>query len=107
MKNELLTLNKVLSHPKNFRWNFALYMKDSDAWHEDAICAVLDPEDSEEPGDIPPELAKEHGLRYVLDMQSVQSIVSNAAQQVANPPMQTLVEAFNHYVEFDAFKDLT
>ena len=106
MNDRLLTLKQILSNPETFSWDFALYMNGSPNWSEDAVCAVLDPDDSEDPGKIPPMFAKEHGLRYILDMASVQDIVSNAGQQIVNPSMQTLVKAFNYYVEFDAFEEL-
>ena len=107
MANELITIAEVLRTARHLSEEHALYVVGKGPWSESDPCAVLDPEDSDEPGVIPPALAVKHGLRYLLNFDSVQDIVSNAEQQIRNPSMELLLEAFNYYVEYDAFIDFT
>ena len=105
--DEIKTIGEILRTARHLPWENALYVVGNGPWAESDPCAVLDPEDSEEPGEIPPAFAAKHGLRYILNFASVQDIVSNAEQQIRNPSMELLLLAFNYYVEFDAFIDFT
>ncbi|NBD13826.1 DUF7716 domain-containing protein [Corallococcus silvisoli] len=52
-----------------------------------------------------PDLARKHGLRYVLSVADVLGIVSNARRQRADVSATELVEAVNFYLKHDAFID--
>jgi hypothetical protein len=74
------------------------------SWTSDSRCAILNPEDSKDPGVIDPEFAINNSLKYALRIDDVKSIVRNLKQQIKNPSKSDYIDAINYYMEFDAFK---
>jgi hypothetical protein len=54
-----------------------------------------------------PELAKKEGLQVVLLGAHVQDIICNARMQKRDVSLDEIFTAFLHYVDHDAFKDLS
>src|SRR6476469_1487810 len=52
-----------------------------------------------------PDIVKRNGWAEVLDAASIEDIVLNAKVQIAEPSEEDLFEAFNFYVDNDAFMD--
>ncbi len=103
----LIPLIEVLKNIDVFHFAHVIYLKGNGPWGSSDPCAVADPDESEDPGDIPPKLAKDNGLRYILEVQDVKSIRDNAIQQVGGVSDKQLLDAFHFYVENDAYLELT
>jgi len=98
----ILNLGEVLSKIRSFRWDYALFIGGDFPFNYDSACAVLDPNDSDDP-DTDPDYAIQHGLRYALSAQDARGVVENAMAQKKDTDIKDLVKAFNHYYENDAF----
>ena len=82
----------------------ALYLDcKHDIYVEGSRCAILDPEESSDPGVIDPDFAVNNSLRFGLFVNDVKGIVRNANQQIKNPTISDLIDALNYYLKFDAF----
>ena len=104
-------LAEVLTSTQDFPFDSVLFLDKSRDWLSNAKCAVIrididdiDPEDEEAADN--PEFAKQHDLTYALNMADVQDIVSNAKQQDPEVDEETLVKAFLHYHDKDAYMNL-
>lgn len=97
------TLGQVLHGPEEHPWNHALYAAPEAAFNETLPVLIWDVDDiAEDDTDLPAEaLALDYD--YVLDMQTVQSIVANARQQRPEAGTEDLLDAFDYYYENDAF----
>lgn len=63
---------------------------------------IWDMDDVKSDSDIPAE-ARALGFDYVLSMQTVQSIISNALQQRPGASLEQLLDALDFYYRNDAF----
>ena len=98
------TLAEILILIDDFPWNRAVYVTGEYPWEANSVAAVLDPteiEDLEE--EEKPEIIRQYDLRYVLNINIVQSVVHVARKQVPEPDMGFLIESFNYYCKNDAF----
>ena len=102
MKSRLQKLSKVLIMMDELPWKHALYLAGSFPWTENTLCAVLDPNETDDPDEVP-DFAKQNELKYALSVHEVQGIVANAKQQLGKVAMPRLIEAFNFYYKNDAF----
>ncbi|WP_409309263.1 hypothetical protein [Pectobacterium sp. B1J-3] len=98
-------LRETLRDVANIDWQLALYLpKDISVWDLDSLVMIEDPDDidSDDP-DEDPEIVKNAGYRYVMSIQSVQSVVNNVKQQRETTLEEDLFNAFMFYFEHDAF----
>lgn len=95
----------VIKNIEEFPWNKALFLAGQYPWNEDTPCAILDPDDSDDP-DEDPEPARQQGLKYTLSVQDVQGVVENAKEQDPNVSLRRLLDAFNFYYRNDAYIEL-
>src|SRR5687768_8991660 len=98
------SLAEVLSSIQSQPWSHAVYVDTQRPWRKETQCAVLDPNDIEDPdSDDDPEFAMKHGLKYALTVGTAQDIVDNTRQQKAQATLADLIKAFNYYYDHDAF----
>lgn len=97
------TLGRVLQRPEEHPWNHALYAT-PDATFDDTLPVLIwDVDDiAEDDSDLPAE-ALALGYDYVLDLQTLQSIVANARQQRPEATAEDLLGALVFYYDNDAF----
>lgn len=105
MTRNIQTLGEVLNSIGNFQWNHVLYLAGAYPWTSDTIAIVLDASEIEDVEQ--PKLVEQYELWYALDIQTIQSIVEGARQQVPEPSVQFLIDSFNYYWKYDAFLRLT
>ncbi|KUI96673.1 MULTISPECIES: DUF7716 domain-containing protein [Vibrio] len=98
-------LRDVLSNSENIDWRLALYLpKDVSSWSLDTLVIIEDPDDVDsDDEDEDPIAVKDAGYRYVLGIQTIQSIVNNLKMQKNNIRDGDLFKAFIYYFENDAF----
>jgi hypothetical protein len=103
----ITTLGDVLRDAEELDWRHALYLSLSEVRNEATPCAVIPPDESDNPDDLRPDdlppFAKEHGLRYALGIAAVQDIIANARLQKPNADVGDLLTAFLFYFDHDAF----
>ncbi|TCW76833.1 hypothetical protein C5O80_35215 [Burkholderia sp. SRS-46] len=94
-----VSLKHILETPGDFSgW---LYLPPT-PWTLDTEGAfALDTKDEDEP--ITPDIAKQPGWRITLASSTIEDIVINAHDQVDDPSLSQLLDAFVFYVENDAF----
>ncbi|KWB42429.1 hypothetical protein WL37_20170 [Burkholderia ubonensis] len=94
-----VSLKRILEQPGDFSgW---LYLPPT-PWTLDTVGAFApDTTDSDE--DTVPDIAKQPGWRITLDSATIEDIVINAHEQVDDPGILQLFDAFVYYVENDAF----
>lgn len=97
-----LTLGIVLLDPEAYPFGSALYGPAETAFGLDLPVLVHDVDDVEEGADDPA-VVEAAGYRYLLDLQTVASIVANARQQRPGATREGLLAAFQHYLRTDAF----
>ena len=98
----ILTLQDVLADPAAYAWGSALYGPRDNAWAADTVVIVHDVDDVDEDTDLTTQVSAA-GFDYVLDLQTVGSIVANARQQRPGATRRELLSAFQYYVRTDAF----
>lgn len=99
--NRLVTIRQVLQNPEQHSgW---LYLPET-TWSLDTQGAFgEDDKDADPDADPRPEIARTNDWQEVLDVASIEDIVSNAAAQIDNPTIEQLFDAFLYYFENDAF----
>ena len=108
MENTIETLGAVLARIDQIESDgCALYLNFDAERGENTPCAILHPEDSPDPGVIDPQIAQKNSLRYALFIDALKDIIDNARQQKKDAGLTELLDAFNYYVEFDAFIDFS
>ena len=50
-----------------------------------------------------PEIVRKNNWKVTLDSEGIEDIISNAEDQLANPTIENLFEAFLFYIDNDAF----
>lgn len=101
---QIWKLSEVLDQAESFKCGNALYMNVPEGdWNLDLPCAVLDPEDSPDPGTIHPALAQDNSMRYVLFIENVQDVIHNARAQEPEADLEDLIQCLQFYWENDAF----
>ncbi|RKT55562.1 DUF7716 domain-containing protein [Saccharothrix australiensis] len=65
-------------------------------------CLVVDATELGEDEDVPPE-AGERGWHTVLGKDEVQGVLGNLRRQTADPDLDLIVRAVEHYVDHDAY----
>jgi hypothetical protein len=99
---QLMTLNELLSHVDKLNWTYVLYLPTNETWTEKTVCAILESEEDEISNEAKNYISH-HNLRYILDIQTIQSIVSNAKLQKHDASIQDFFQAFLYYHKNDAF----
>jgi hypothetical protein len=102
----LLTLGDVLRSVDVLSWDHAVYLPTSEEWNERSLAVVLDPDDAGD-DEEEPAAARAHGLKYALDVATLQDIVANAREQQQDIDVPGLLRAVVYYYENDAFIALT
>jgi hypothetical protein len=87
----LLTLGDVLRSVDVLSWDHAVYLPTSEEWNERSLALA----------------ARAHGLKYALDVATLQDIVANAREQQQDIDVSGLLRAVVYYYENDAFIALT
>lgn len=98
-------LRETLRESDSIDWYLALYLpKDVSSWELESLAMIEDPDDvnSDDPDDDP-DIVKDEGYRYVMGVQTVQSIVKNLNAQNINFSDEDLFKAFIYYFKYDAF----
>lgn len=98
-----LTLGDVLRDPSRLRFGDALYMDRAQELALGSECLVWDVDDVPDEGADLPEPATARGFDYVLDGQTVLSIVENTRAQRPRASTEDLFRAFSYYWRNDAF----
>src|SRR5688572_27107771 len=97
------TLGDVLTAPKEMPWNEWLLLR-RESWTAASPCRIESFDELPDDVDLPPDAARD-GFIVALDGQSVQSIVDNLLQQVSEADLALRLQAFEYYMENDAFID--
>ncbi|HYG76983.1 MAG TPA: hypothetical protein VEK08_18400 [Planctomycetota bacterium] len=105
MTNNPMRLEEALLSSDKLQEGNALYMGGKGPWTLGSECAILDPEDSPDPGVVLPQLAVQNKLRFIMFVESLHDIVINAREQIPEASISQLLEAFNYYCENDAFME--
>ena len=95
-------LGEVLRNPERFPWNYALYAAPDLPFELNLPVLIWDVDDVDENTDLPAE-AKSLGMVYVLGMQTIQGIVSNAKEQRPEASIERLLDALDFYYRNDTF----
>ncbi|KKR49996.1 hypothetical protein A3A55_00500 [Candidatus Roizmanbacteria bacterium RIFCSPLOWO2_01_FULL_40_14] len=108
MNNQLLSLIHILKNTNNFEWDTTLWCQGKKPFAIYTLCSVfryglVEGENPQDPQYIQ---AQENNLKYALNMAAAQDIVSNLKQQKQNITDDDLLNAFNFYMENDAFIDI-
>ncbi|KVD13358.1 hypothetical protein [Burkholderia ubonensis] len=94
-----VSLKRILEQPGDFSgW---LYLPPT-PWTLDTVGAFA-PDTTDPDEDTVPDIAKQPGWRIMLDSATIESVVINAHEQVDDPGILQLFDAFVYYVENDAF----
>ncbi|KWE62664.1 hypothetical protein WL78_26570 [Burkholderia ubonensis] len=94
-----VSLKRILEQPGDFSgW---LYLPPT-PWTLDTVGAFA-PDTTDPDEDTVPDIAKQPGWRITLDSATIESVVINAHEQVDDPGILQLFDAFVYYVENDAF----
>lgn len=98
---EIILLRDVLSNPSDFSgW---LYLPKK-PWRLDTPCAWVSFDIDAEPGSDPrPDFVRDRNWAETLDAEGVQDVVANALAQRPGAGLEDLLQAFEFYVENDAF----
>jgi len=101
----LKKMREVLKDADNIDWYLALYLpKDVSSWSLESLVMIEDPDDiSTDDPDDDPDVIKYAGYRYVMAIQSLQSIVNNLKLQTNTYSDEELFKAFIYYFKKDAF----
>lgn len=106
MNNE--TIRNVLLKVLDIPWNLALYLpKNTVNWNLDTLAMIEDPDnvESDEPDDDP-EVIKASNYKYVISIQMLQNIVTNAKLQKVNVTEEELLQCLIYYFNNDAYLTL-
>ncbi|WP_232816421.1 DUF7716 domain-containing protein [Paracoccus zhejiangensis] len=98
-----MIISDVLANPEGFLWSDALYAEPVKLLSAGTPCLVHDPNDVEDNDTDLPKAAIDTGFRYVLAMQTLQSIVENLQLQGRAGSPEERLQALNFYLENDAF----
>ncbi|KVU73227.1 hypothetical protein WK73_17190 [Burkholderia ubonensis] len=94
-----VSLKRILEQPGDLSgW---LYLPPT-PWTLDTVGAFA-PDTTDPDEDTVPDIAKQPGWRITLDSATIEDIVINAHEQVDDPGILQLFDAFVYYVENDAF----
>ncbi|KVX24588.1 hypothetical protein WL02_32165 [Burkholderia ubonensis] len=94
-----VSLKRILEQPGDFSgW---LHLPPT-PWTLDTVGAFA-PDTTDPDEDTVPDIAKQPGWRITLDSATIEDIVINAHEQVDDPGILQLLDAFVYYVENDAF----
>src|SRR3954447_19823224 len=99
------TLGDALTAPDEMPWNKWLLLR-RESWTAASPCRVENLDDLPDDVDLPPDAVRE-GFTAALDGQSVHGIVSNFLQQAPNADLALPLEAFEYYMDNDAFIDVS
>ncbi|EIS3742097.1 MULTISPECIES: DUF7716 domain-containing protein [Aeromonas] len=98
---ELINFIKT-SH--SYPWAYAVYVPQNEALTPNLPTIALDPDDIEDDDVDEPAFAIENGYKYLLSVQTVQSICRNIEMQMKGKvPDDMYMKAFLFYMENDAY----
>jgi hypothetical protein len=100
-EQEMMTLGQVFQNLDDLSWRDWVYT-DPTSISIDSECIVFDP-DELPPDQEAPEAAVAAGLDESLSVADIRAIVKNAQQQGRGPTEQEFIQAFQFYIENDAF----
>lgn len=98
-----ITIREALITCGNMLWSDSLFLPDTDEWNLETQGLIWDPDDVECDEDEVPKIAKDNKLFCSLGVGTLQEIVDNAKQQIAECSVEQLFEAFLYYWNNDAF----
>ena len=101
---ELISIRDVLSHPEeNLNWFYL--PPNSGQWNLDTlgIFSLDSREFAPDANEYLPEQVKKMGWIETLDAASIEDVVENAKEELENPSINQLFDAFIFYYENDAF----
>ena len=101
MSEETISLAEMLLRVEDIPWRRAVFLPTNVTWSLDTQGAILAIDNLAE--DEEPDLAVQLDLSFVLDFGDFRGIVRNARQQLSNPTLGQLFEAFEYYMKNDAF----
>jgi hypothetical protein len=99
------TLGDALTAPDQMPWNEWLLLR-RESWTAGSPCRVENFDDLPDDVDLPADAVRED-FTVALDGQSVQSVVSNLLQHVPEADLALRLEAFEYYMDNDAFIDVS
>jgi hypothetical protein len=100
----LYTIVQILTNAEQLSWRYDLYIEDTQEITPSTPVAVIDADKYDDPEDIP--FAQDNNLRYALTISTTQDIIRNAHLQRPEASTSDLIQAFQYYLENDAFIDL-
>ncbi|EAT3569821.1 hypothetical protein QYU88_002212 [Salmonella enterica] len=103
----LITIRDVLSFPENNPETWFYLPPDKTRWNLDTV-GIFSLDSADFPldsNDYLPEQAKKDGWIEVLDGASIEDVIDNVKDQLDNPSLNQLFDAFLFYYENDAFLD--
>lgn len=98
---QLIKLSEIFLSVERLPWQWTLFLPAQRDWSVDTEGAVLDTGDEDDPNN--PIFAQAHGLVSVLSISALQDIVANARHQDPNIRVPRLMQAFEFYLDRDAF----
>lgn len=99
-----MPLVDVLRRANDLAWTDALYVEPGVELSLSLPVIIHDVDDVDEVTDLPHEVSA-LGWDYLLDVQTVQSVVANARAQRPRATEVELLDALRHYMRRDAFID--
>lgn len=100
-----LKLSDVLLNANELPWNESLYLpENSSTWNNstEAIIESADAFEEHDESDNPVDMSK-IGYAHILSCSDVTSISNNLKENKPNPSLEDLFEAFEFYLDNDAF----
>ena len=105
MQEPIQNLGSLLQNIDSLPWDFAVFVRGSPPWNVTTQAAVLDPNDSPDPEEVP-EFARQKGLQYALSVQDARGVCHNVLAQERDASPDVLIQAFTHYYLNDAYLNL-
>jgi hypothetical protein len=98
-KYEIKTLGEVLFNVDTMPFDITMYMDKISVWNLSSICILSE----EEAIDELPAFAKNNNVEDVFQLNTLKEISANLKEQVRNPSIEQLLDAFLFYYKNDAF----
>jgi hypothetical protein len=89
------SLKEVLLKANELPWDHDLYLNQGDNISIDSPAIVINDDEVES--------IELENMKYIIGISSIQGVVENIRQQVNSPNLNQLFEAFEYYIENDAF----
>jgi hypothetical protein len=100
--NMLLTVRELLT-TETLPFDHHVLLPDDPKWNAQTSCAIVESDEIANPEEHP--LAVANGLTISIGTNEVRDIIYNAQEQIADATFDQLLEAFQFYLDNDAFID--